>query len=162
MRVATGSRQGPAVQRRCVSYTCSACSSRNEQLLLSVPAAEAGLVANLLAPCALCNVPTLRFGPKIIKLSNSDVTLVKTMSFWLSMCAQDNAEQYKFILIAPDSQSADLGGWRIPLANQAPTPDVLHIQAGSPSRRLHLLVISKQPAELSTACNTCAGTQSTP
>ena len=42
--------------------------------------------------------------------------------------AQDNAEQYKFILIAPDSQSADLGGWRVPFANQAPTPDVLHIQ----------------------------------
>jgi len=51
--------------------------------------------------------------------------------FWISNCAQDNAEQYKFILIAPDSQSADLGGWRIPLANQAPTPDVLHIQVGA-------------------------------
>lgn len=38
------------------------------------------------------------------------------------------AEKYRYIMIAPDSQTAAMTGWRVPLANQPPTPDVLHAQ----------------------------------
>lgn len=41
------------------------------------------------------------------------------------------AEKYQFIMIAPDSRSASLSGWRVQLAKDAPTPDVLHAQVSS-------------------------------
>ena len=41
---------------------------------------------------------------------------------------QQMAEKYQFIIVTPDSQTAAMTGWRFPLANQAPTPDVLHAQ----------------------------------
>lgn len=41
---------------------------------------------------------------------------------------QQMAEQYQYIVVAPDSNSALLSGWEIPTAKQAPTPDILHTQ----------------------------------
>ena len=43
--------------------------------------------------------------------------------------AQDMAEQYKFIIVAPDSRTAALSGWSVPLSSEPPSPDVLHTQA---------------------------------
>ena len=44
---------------------------------------------------------------------------------------QELAEKYQFIIVTPDSQSASLSGWRVPLAKQAATPDVLHAQVSA-------------------------------
>ena len=41
------------------------------------------------------------------------------------------AEQYKFIIVAPDSRTAALSGWSVPLSSEPPSPDVLHTQARS-------------------------------
>ena len=39
------------------------------------------------------------------------------------------AEMYKFIIVAPDSRTAALSGWSVPLSSEPPSPDVLHTQA---------------------------------
>lgn len=42
---------------------------------------------------------------------------------------QDQAEQFKFIVVAPDSRTADFSGWSVPSAEEPPSQDMLHTQA---------------------------------
>ena len=41
---------------------------------------------------------------------------------------QQQAEQYKFIIVAPDSRSDNSNGWSVASAKMPPTPDMLHTQ----------------------------------
>ena len=54
----------------------------------------------------------------------------------LNLCPppQPFAEQYKIIVVAPDSGNQQRpGGWDVPLANMTPSSDIFHAQVRSPS-----------------------------
>ena len=38
------------------------------------------------------------------------------------------ASKYKFIIVAPDSRTADFTGWSVPTADEPPSADMLHAQ----------------------------------
>lgn len=44
--------------------------------------------------------------------------------------AQTQAEQFGFIIVAPDSRTADFSGWSVPSADEPPSQDMLHTQVG--------------------------------